>query len=1617
MPTRFKVIRPGDLQGGIFKVTTNFAEVSGGEDDIDEEQLPTTASLPPFEPLVLWTDPNDPTNKVEVIPELACRLRPHQREGVQFLFECAMGLRGFEGQGCILADDMGLGKTLMSITTLWTLLNQGFVKGESAVRKIMVVCPTSLVGNWDNEIRKWVGDRCPTFAVKQDPKKIIRNFLMHRGKAVLIVSYETQRLYAKLFEDAKKLPMQGNYSPCCDMLICDEAHKLKNAESELSKCLNALPARKRILLSGTPMQNELTEFFNMVNFCNPNVIGTLSEFRRRYERPILAAREPDALESEVAEAARLQKELSVIVNEFILKRGNILNAQHLPPKLVQYVCCRLTPLQEALYARLLSSKEIRHIREGKQTNTLNSIRQLINICSHPHLILEQYNRKLADKEPIDDDLAAMVELIPRPSAPVINKPAGGGSRLDQLKSRSLQQASSSDVYIDPEQSGKMAVLFRMMQAMRAVQRGERIVVVSNYTSTLDLIEAMCNQKQWPVMRLDGSVTATKRTKLVEDFNNPLSNAFAFLLSSKAGGCGINLIGGNRLVLFDPDWNPASDKQAAGRIWREGQKRRCFIYRFMSTGSIEEKIIQRQLSKEGLADIVDDKEQINQFSSDELKQLFTLLKDTRSDTHDTLQCPRCNFVKSRRGMSNAGTKLSERQQAACLQFLDDFEVYLQQESVAYQRREATRIMATDNQARNPGVRETMPFHDRLDHLRQQLRSGHFETLTAYSRRQREVFQEIENDLKGDLNEIVMEDSHPTVPSIDAEVNLVNSEAPAATASKVHLWLFFPPAFSVYSQFLRQWTDLVPTLMSIAGSSEDSGGSGTQAAEDGGNGSMNSVEQEGCPEETDLNKWSHHCVPLSCDDELFGKALGDDEGLVSFIFGLEINWSLLEQRELETREENERRKLQQIKDLEELNARRQADKQRRESGVTDGGESEEGKAVDDSVLPSDGKKQSKKRKSTGKGPENDGAGEKKKSGRKKRAETDFDTDQEDDIDEDVSSPVKKKAKKAPLSADLKAPQLIKQLDAQAVSQMITVDITTDSVEKGKDRSKSVPNVLAEDGRHIQQGSVGSQDNSKPRRRLHDNKSTSSSSSSSSSANSAEEHFEQDFFFDADRKKLHKLLDKGKLPLHSFDLFWKALKTENNDWRCLFADDGRELFTRTPGFKAQNWAKYRAGVDYFVEIAGLIQYFILQCRLYNDDRLADLLMPLHPVYGQQQEPSTETTAAASSSKMSPVLPRKSPSKSSHQVSSTLPQSEVIDVASPDIVGTKSKGKRKLLISDDEDEESNAHHSFKDSKTLEGSVPVPKKRRIAVDDDGESDEYFAAPSGDSSSRKVPSPAAMRPSRSPSLKSNNGQSGVQNCTSATTTSQTLKAPKAGELISFDTSDDEEEDDEGMNNARQRPSASLKSGVKIKPRHGRGFGGLESSDEEGELEVMGIATGSIHTGTTKNTAAKRLVPSSNDITSPLMKTKPPLSSTNAANAAAHPRDRSQVDYFESEAESEALSNNSATKKKVQFVLLEPQPEELLSQQRQKSHRQSSSSSASVDKENILNAVPHGDVISLLSQAESAQKSGRKRALTTAATEAMDSLLSLANVNTFGPATNCPVCTLVLSSSLHTLSLS
>ncbi|KAL4087237.1 hypothetical protein PRIC1_013134 [Phytophthora ramorum] len=579
-------------------------------------------------PLVLWQSETDPEMKV-VVPEIVGKfLRPHQREGVQFMFDCVCQVRGFDGQGCILADDMGLGKTLQSIALMYTLQMTG-MNMQPTVKRTIVVCPTSLVKNWDDEIIKWLHGRVKTVALFEAKRetviKGINQFIEGSKRPrpgfsaqVLIISYETFRMHVQKFADTPA---------CCDLLICDEAHRLKNANSQINKALSSLACRKRVLLSGTPMQNDLDEFFAMVDFTNPNILGTPSEFRKNYLGPILIGREPDSTDRERGVAQSCSAMLCEIVNQFILRRGNILNAKHLPPKLMQVVCCPLSPLQEQLYMHFLSSNACRDMMKRKSVNVLSSITALKKLCNHPLLIFDEMG-KTNTKLPGFGDCAQYFVAAKE------SRESGG----DDGRHR---RGGFGGRTCYPEWSGKMLLLDRLMLSMRKTTT-DRIVIVSNYTQTLDVVSSLCQERHLPFVRLDGTTSAKKRKKLVDTFNDPTTNSFAFLLSSKAGGCGLNLIGANRLVLFDPDWNPATDKQAAARVWREGQKKMCYVYRFLATGTLEEKIFQRQLSKEGLQNIVDDKEEVNSLSSKDLKRLFVFRKDTMSDTHDQLKCDRCRW---------------------------------------------------------------------------------------------------------------------------------------------------------------------------------------------------------------------------------------------------------------------------------------------------------------------------------------------------------------------------------------------------------------------------------------------------------------------------------------------------------------------------------------------------------------------------------------------------------------------------------------------------------------------------------------------------------------------------------------------------------------------------------------------------------------------------------------------------------------------------------------------------------------------------------------------------------------------------------------------------------------
>ncbi|KAL4798573.1 vacuolar protein 14 C-terminal Fig4p binding-domain-containing protein [Aspergillus venezuelensis] len=549
-----------------------------------------------------------PKVPVVIDPRLAKVLRPHQVEGVKFLYRCTTGMIDKNANGCIMADGMGLGKTLQCISLMWTLLKQSPEAGRTTIQKCIIACPSSLVGNWANELGKWLGQGTITpFAVDGKASKTelttqMKQWAISSGRSivrpVLIVSYETLRMYVDTLKD----------SPI-GLLLCDEGHRLKNKESLTWTALNSLNVQRRVILSGTPIQNDLSEYFALLNFANPDLLGSQNEFRKRFELPILRGRDAAGTEEDRKKGDERLAELSGIVNKYIIRRTNDILSKYLPVKYEHVVFCNLSEFQLGLYKHFIDSPEIKSLLRGKGSQPLKAIGLLKKLCNHPDLLN------------LSQDLPGCEHAFPDDYVP----PESRGRDRD----------------IRPWYSGKMMVLDRMLARIRQ-DTNDKIVLISNYTQTLDVFEKLCRSRAYGSLRLDGTMNVKKRQKLVDKFNDPNGEEFVFLLSSKAGGCGLNLIGANRLVLFDPDWNPAADQQALARVWRDGQKKDCFVYRFIATGSIEEKIFQRQSHKQSLSScVVDSAEDVERhFSLDSLRELFQFKPETTSDTHDTFKCKRC-----------------------------------------------------------------------------------------------------------------------------------------------------------------------------------------------------------------------------------------------------------------------------------------------------------------------------------------------------------------------------------------------------------------------------------------------------------------------------------------------------------------------------------------------------------------------------------------------------------------------------------------------------------------------------------------------------------------------------------------------------------------------------------------------------------------------------------------------------------------------------------------------------------------------------------------------------------------------------------------------------------------
>jgi superfamily II DNA or RNA helicase len=453
---------------------------------------------------------------------LLADLRPYQIQGAAWLLD-----RVERFGGALLADDMGLGKTLQTIALIECLFTR--YTGESC--EVLVVAPTSLLGNWQAEFARFAPGR--RVRVLHGAKRDAERERLEAGE-VILTSYGT--LARDLAWHLKR-----DYQ----VLVVDEASWMRNPDTDHAKALAKLKARYRIALTGTPVENGVRDLWSLFRFIQPGWLGGRDEFRQRYELPLAEGEPP----------AGVMERLKLKTRPFFLRRTKEQVAPELPSKLFIDEFCDLSADQQAVYRDLL-------LEGRKRVETLDD-------SGNPGAARMQLLTALLRLRQTCCDLALL-----------------GNDRLNRL--------------LVPQRSAKLQRLLELLE--EAMNGGHRVLVFSQFQKQLLEIEKCIFERGWASLRLDGQ--SRKRQDLVEQFQ-ATGGPSLFLISLKAGGYGLNLTAADTVIHFDPWWNPAAEMQATDRAHRIGQTRSVTVYRLLTRGTVEEKVLRLQAGKRALAAAIDE----------------------------------------------------------------------------------------------------------------------------------------------------------------------------------------------------------------------------------------------------------------------------------------------------------------------------------------------------------------------------------------------------------------------------------------------------------------------------------------------------------------------------------------------------------------------------------------------------------------------------------------------------------------------------------------------------------------------------------------------------------------------------------------------------------------------------------------------------------------------------------------------------------------------------------------------------------------------------------------------------------------------------------------------------
>eukprot|EP01117_Protostelium_nocturnum_P006833 TRINITY_DN2452_c0_g1_i1.p1 TRINITY_DN2452_c0_g1~~TRINITY_DN2452_c0_g1_i1.p1 ORF type:complete len:1058 (+),score=237.18 TRINITY_DN2452_c0_g1_i1:1390-4563(+) len=551
-------------------------------------------------------NPNRPhgTEEVKIPIELSRVLLPHQVEGVRFLWENTVYMKGIEG--CLLADSMGLGKTLQMISLLSVL----FLRNQ--IKTALIVTPSTTIANWEAEFFKWLSPihrpRLFTFQGKNGSRiEYLKQWKQQGGVFLLSFEMFRQLTYVPVnVEPHENVLKYKNFlcDPGADLVVVDEGHKISNPSSNITESLKSIKTTKRVVLTGYPLQNRLGEYWCMVDFIRPNYFGTLHEFRQMFENPIANGLCIDSRPADVQLAKRRMYVLTRLLKPFFKRRDFSCLRDSLPTKHEFVIGTCLSTIQKKLYLAFLEYR-MNYFKSEPHAELLAAQHIFLKIINHPDVLRNSIQKNKC----LNEDLQNEQSNIPIISEEgVIEEESIVG--IDFSWAEELMKGYERG---DLSNGPKLFILLQIIRFCR--EEGEKILIFSQSVQTLNVIQQFINDQNnichsgeiLHYFRIDGGTPLIERQRQIDAFNSKNSRESVFLLSTKAGGLGINLTAANRVVLFDSSWNPSHDVESIYRAYRFGQTKEVHIYRLISGGTIESRIYDRQIIKQGLfRNVIDEK---------------------------------------------------------------------------------------------------------------------------------------------------------------------------------------------------------------------------------------------------------------------------------------------------------------------------------------------------------------------------------------------------------------------------------------------------------------------------------------------------------------------------------------------------------------------------------------------------------------------------------------------------------------------------------------------------------------------------------------------------------------------------------------------------------------------------------------------------------------------------------------------------------------------------------------------------------------------------------------------------------------------------------------------------